>query len=67
MPGIVKGSRKRGRPNTSQTDLIKEAMVLCVQDLSRGANDRTVGRSLIYNHSKSEFIKKKYLRSMWSF
>ena len=40
--GKIEGSRKRGRPNRRWTDCIKEAIGLCLQELSRAVEDRTL-------------------------
>ena len=40
--GKIEGSRKRGRPNMTRIDSVKEAIGLSLQQPSRAAEDRAL-------------------------
>ena len=48
MLGKVKGSRKGGGPNMRWSDSLKEPTGLCLQELRRAVEDRTIWKSLIH-------------------
>lgn len=46
-------NRKRGRPNMRWIDSIKEAIDMCLQDLSRAVENRTLWSLLIHRVTRS--------------
>ena len=52
--GKVEGSRKRGRPNMSWIYSIKEAIGMCLQELSKAIENKVVWASLIHRVPRSQ-------------
>ena len=50
----VEGKKKRGRPNTSWSDSLKESTELSLEEISRAVEDRTFWRSLIHRIAISQ-------------